>query len=254
MIFLAILFALSILVIEYTIAQKFLEKDASILVYAGGIVVVLFIAIIDGLLFTMGLTEKVDVTATYLGLCLPSGLLLLAFARMLFGVIKKMAQENPKKIIEIGNEKKPRMLPTNIWGVSMAAIFYGFFATAAGICMLLAVALKFNGGISSLVGAAAALIAVLLINSQYPKRLRSELIEGNVISEDTQTYQGEERRNGSISAKDKGDILCYVGVLLAFLIYCFSRNTTIAAVVLFLGVMASLPYYRKDTKERNNRS
>ena len=114
MIFLAILFALSILVIEYTIAQKFLEKDASILVYAGGIVVVLFIAIIDGLLFTMGLTEKVDVTATYLGLCLPSGLLLLAFARMLFGVIKKMAQENPKKIIEIGNEKKPRMLPTNI--------------------------------------------------------------------------------------------------------------------------------------------
>ena len=81
MIFLAILFALSILVIEYTIAQKFLEKDASILVYAGGIVVVLFIAIIDGLLFTMGLTEKVDVTATYLGLCLPSGLLLLAFAR-----------------------------------------------------------------------------------------------------------------------------------------------------------------------------
>ena len=58
--------------------------------------------------------------------------------------------------------------------------------------MLLAVALKFNGGISSLVGAAAALIAVLLINSQYPKRLRSELIEGNVISEDTQTYQGEE--------------------------------------------------------------
>ena len=123
MIFLAILFALSILVIEYTIAQKFLEKDASILVYAGGIVVVLFIAIIDGLLFTMGLTEKVDVTATYLGLCLPSGLLLLAFARMLFGVIKKMAQENPKKIIEIGNEKKPRMLPTNIWGVSMAAFF-----------------------------------------------------------------------------------------------------------------------------------
>ena len=85
MIFLAILFALSILVIEYTIAQKFLEKDASILVYAGGIVVVLFIAIIDGLLFTMGLTEKVDVTATYLGLCLPSGLLLLSFARMLFG-------------------------------------------------------------------------------------------------------------------------------------------------------------------------
>ena len=173
---------------------------------------------------------------------------------MLFGVIKKMAQENPKKIIEIGNEKKPRMLPTNIWGVSMVAIFYGFFATAAGICMLLAVALKFNGGISSLVGAAAALIAVLLINSQYPKRLRSELIEGNVISEDTQTYQGEERRKGSISAKDKGDILCYGGVLLAFLIYCFSRNTTIAAVVLFLGVMASLPYYRKDTKERNNRS
>ena len=44
MIFLAILFALSILVIEYTIAQKFL---ASIQVYAGGIVVVLFIAIID---------------------------------------------------------------------------------------------------------------------------------------------------------------------------------------------------------------
>ena len=254
MIFLAILFALSILVIEYTIAQKFLEKDASILVYAGGIVVVLFIAIIDGLLFTMGLTEKVDVTATYLGLCLPSGLLLLSFARMLFGVIKKMAQENPKKIIEIGNEKKPRMLPTNIWGVSMVAIFYGFFATAAGICMLLAVALKFNGGISSLAGAAAALIAVLLINSQYPKRLRSELIEGNVISEDTQTYQGEERRKGSISAKDKGDILCYGGVLLAFLIYCFSRNTTIATVVLFLGVMASLPYYRKDTKERNNRS
>ena len=194
MIFLAILFALSILVIEYTIAQKFLEKDASILVYAGGIVVVLFIAIIDGLLFTMGLTEKVDVTATYLGLCLPSGLLLLA------------------------------------------------------------VALKFNGGISSLVGAAAALIVVLLINSQYPKRLRSELIEGNVISEDTQTYQGEERRNGSISARDKGNILCYGGVLLAFLIYCFSRNTTIATVVLFLGVMASLPYYRKDTKERNNRS
>ena len=214
MIFLAILFALSILVIEYTIAQKFLEKDASILVYAGGIVVVLFIAIIDGLLFTMGLTEKVDVTATYLGLCLPSGLLLLAFARMLFGVIKKMAQENPKKIIEIGNEKKPRMLPTNIWGVSMAAIFYGFFATVAGICMLLAVALKFNGGISSLVGAVAALIVVLLINSQYPKRLRSELIEGNVISEDTQTYQGEERRNGSISARDKGNILCYGGVLL----------------------------------------
>ena len=135
------------------------------------------------------------------------------------GVIKKMAQENPKKIIEIGNEKKPRMLPTNIWGVSMVAIFYGFFATAAGICMLLAVALKFNGGISSLAGAAAALIAVLLINSQYPKRLRSELIEGNVISEDTQTYQGEERRKGSISAKDKGDILCYGGVLLAFLIY-----------------------------------
>ena len=146
------------------------------------------------------------------------------------------------------------MLPTNIWGVSMVAIFFVFFATAAGICMLLAVALKFNGGISSLVGAAAALIAVLLINSQYPPRLRSELIEGNVISEDTQTYQGEERRNGSISAKDKGDILCYGGVLLAFLIYCFSRNTTIAAVVLFLGVMASLPYYRKDTKERNNRS
>lgn len=58
MVFLAILFALSILVIEYTIAQKFLEKDASILVYAGGIVVVLFIAIIDGLLFTMGLTKK----------------------------------------------------------------------------------------------------------------------------------------------------------------------------------------------------
>ena len=122
MIFLAILFALSILVIEYTIAQKFLEKDASILVYAGGIVVVLFIAIIDGLLFTMGLTEKGDVTATYLGLCLPSGLLLLAFARMLFGVIKKMAQENPKKIIEIGNEKKPRMLPTNIWEIGRAHV------------------------------------------------------------------------------------------------------------------------------------
>ena len=100
MIFLAILFALSILVIEYTIAQKFLEKDASIQVYAGGIVVVLFIAIIDGLLFTMGLTEKVDVTATYLGLCLPSGLLLLAFARMLFGVIKKMAQENSKSAMK----------------------------------------------------------------------------------------------------------------------------------------------------------
>ena len=120
--------------------------------------------------------------------------------------------------------------------------------------MFFAVALKFNGGISSLVGAVTALIAVLLINSQYPKRLRSELIEGNVISEDTQTYQGEERRKGSISARDKGDILCYGGVLLAFLIYCFSRNTTIATVVLFLGVMASLPYYRKDTKERNNRS
>lgn len=207
MIFLAILFALSILVIEYTIAQKFLEKDASILVYAGGIVVVLFTAIIDGLLFTMGLTEKVDVTATYLGLCLPSGLLLLAFARMLFGVIKKMAQENPKKIIEIGNEKKPRMLPTNIWGISMAAISYGFFATAAGICMLLAVALKFNGGTSSLVGAAAALIAVLLINSQYPKRLRSELIEGNVISEDTQTYQGEERETAR-SAPGTRAIFC----------------------------------------------
>ena len=74
MIFLAILFALIILVMLLNIQlRKKISRKASILVYAGGIVVVLFIAIIDEL-FTMGLTGKVDVTQPILASCLPSGL------------------------------------------------------------------------------------------------------------------------------------------------------------------------------------
>lgn len=253
MIFLAILFALSILVIEYTIARKLLENRDSMPIYAGGFIAVLFISVVDGLLFTMGLTKKVDVTATYLGLCLPSGLLMLAFAAMLLSDVRKMAQDSPKKIIEIGDDRKPHMLASGIWGAVTASVFYGFFAAGAGIYMLLAVTLKFNAGFASMFGAALAFLAVWGFNSQYPKRLRAELIGSGVLTAKTQTYEGGDRKAGTVSARDKGNILCYGGVLVAFLVYCFTRSTTIATVLLFLGVLASLPYYRRDVKERRNR-